>query len=290
MLIGIKEIDVLILSYIEDTYFIYKLSKINLYLKSLYEDNNLWKIKIEQLCPDLKLVDKINNMKTLYFDVKGFIQDNLPSDYKYYHDDRSSRFMRFLEYTIKHNYLNIMDWIIEHHDYVMDFSIIQESITKACEYGNVHVIEYIIEKYGILEDDLKRNQIKRMKDLHLFYSEESLDLDWSDITQRYDTVQEFHSQESLDWQDIISKYKIGTQHVVSYLLKNNKCIETDYEINSNNIEILKYFEEYGIVRNMNNNKVKRIYPSEDFIKECFEKGIYEVVEWCESRHLIDIIK
>jgi len=42
----IKEIDIIILSYIDDEYLLYEICKRNKYLKLLYEDNKLWLLKL----------------------------------------------------------------------------------------------------------------------------------------------------------------------------------------------------------------------------------------------------
>lgn len=141
------DIDCMILSYMDDDYNLYKLCKLNSYLKGVYEDNNLWILKINDIFENL-VIPKVNNVKKLYFDIKNTGIEEL---YKY---------------AIKNNYSSILDWVIKYHGNTFGNNnkiMIHDFVTIACRYGNLDIIKYIVDTFGCSEENiLSRNESFRL--------------------------------------------------------------------------------------------------------------------------------
>jgi len=241
MLTQIREIDILILSYIDDDYLLYKICKLNNYLMSLYNDNSLWMLKINNICMDLHMdlhiLEQINDK--LYFDIKKFINVDYDKDNKHYYDNLSNNTENFLNYAIKNNLVSVLDWIIKYKGSCLEYNPTDIMISIACEHGNITIIDYVIEKFGVPEIE------------------------------------------------ILDKYKNwSVEYKIEYLHKNNKCIQFNWDIKFTNIEILEYFEEFGVCVDLLTNTTSKIYPDRESIEHYLEENKYDIVYWCETRGLL----
>lgn len=249
--LGIKDIDVIILSYIEDEYFIYKLSLVNSYLKSLYEDNNLWLLKINQLYPSLKIIERIDDMRETYSYLKIYMKEG---EYGFIINGIRS----FLIYSIERNYLSMISWGFDYINFWKETHILCDFVKFLINNKNINLIDYIIETYGISEEKL----IEQHKQC---------------LYEQYNT----YIFKNMPYEEYMEKY-----NVISYLSKNDKCILCHKNVESDNIYILEYVEKYGIINNLNTNIITKIYPDKRDIKTYYKRGKYHLVYWCELRGLI----
>jgi len=144
--LGIKDIDI-----------IYKICKINSYLTSLYEDNSLWLLRISRIYVDLHILERVKDAREVYFDIRTFTKN------PYTKDDGSQYYLQIadnidelLEYSIKSNYLSILEWIISTLNNKEYLNILFKIVSKAIHYNNLVIIKYIIENYGVSEEELHK--------------------------------------------------------------------------------------------------------------------------------------
>lgn len=232
LFIGIKEIDLIILSYIDDDYFLYKLCRLNSYLETLYESNDLWILKINHLFTNLVITQ--SEVKKLYFDINKLHFDG--------HD-------KLCEYAIKNRYNNILDWIFKYHkdEFKNEDIIIHDIICAACKSGNLDIIKYFIETFGVSEQEIV-------------------------LECPYDRVFYFTSKNG----------KCAGVYYDPFIHSGFWSATVN-----GHTKILDYFEKYGITYNTETHTKQKIYPLPDnnMIDEAYKNGHYNVVNWYEQRGL-----
>lgn len=231
-MIHIPEIDCIILSYIEDDYYLYKLCKLNSYLTSLYENNNLWILKIELLFENL-VISQLN-AKKIYFDIsflslRGYAKE------------------RLCKYAIKNNYVDILDWIFKYHkDKIKDEKLINKLFYSSCESGNLRGLIYVIDTFGIPEDEL------------LSKSENNISYITSDNNKCGGICNPSDTHDGLIYAienghvDIIEYFeKYGMHYIHNTKMKmfplvNTRNIGLDYSYQKGHYDVINWFDQRGI--------------------------------------------
>ncbi len=146
-LTNIIEIDIIILSYIDD-YQLYKISKLNKYLKQLYENKALWVLKIGKVFNDLVITEQ--NAKIIYFNINQYHLNHI------HYDKMIKNLSALVIYGRNNNIFSLLDWLWDYYGNWFDNVVGRLTVEHACETNNINLLEYAIDKFGS-EDVIKRH-------------------------------------------------------------------------------------------------------------------------------------
>ena len=154
-LTNIIEIDIIILSYIDD-YQLYKISRLNNYLKQLYENKALWTLKIGKLFDDLVITEP--NPKTIYFNINQYHLNHIR------YDKMRNNLSVLVIYGRNNNIFSLLDWVWDYYGNWFDNVVGRFTVEHACETNNINLLEYAIDKFGSSEEDMiKRHSLGYIK-------------------------------------------------------------------------------------------------------------------------------
>lgn len=149
VLTNIKEIDLVILLYIDNDYQLYQLSKVSKYLEKLYENHKLWSLKIARSFEGLSIIS--SETKKIYFNINQY---NIKIGMHY--DEIRINLSKLITYSRKNNIFSILDWLFDYFRswFDKDDIIGRYTIEEACENNNIDLLEYAIEKFGTSEEEI----------------------------------------------------------------------------------------------------------------------------------------
>ena len=163
-LTDIKEIDIIILSYIEDDNILKEFCNLNNYLLKLYNEDELWRLKIYNEYENFPIPNNVDPQKLYFeFDIKNcddsnIIQcaiDNNCLDILLYFDVPTTNIYCYgYINAFAKGYLDIVKYYVEKSKDI-NCCIYREEIAK---YGHIDILHYLISlhsdnKYPVTSDD-----------------------------------------------------------------------------------------------------------------------------------------
>lgn len=169
-LTNIPEIDILILFYIDDDYQLYEISKMNKYLQSLYENDKLWSLKINQSFEELSI---ISNSKNIYFNINQYkLEQGL------HYDGILKNLGSLVKYASNNNVFPLLDWVWDYYRgwFDQDHVLGRLNVEKACKKNNLDLLKYTVDKFGVSEEKIIKEDYTSLG--YIKIKDKCLDIDY----------------------------------------------------------------------------------------------------------------